>query len=351
MNKRPYWSKNFLFAMLAIALPLSIHTYAQEEEEEEEIYELSPFSIAADEDEGYIATTTLAGSRIRSNVRDLGASISIVTRDFLEDTGATDGESLLVFVGNLEVGGVLGNFSNSTPADSSTEQSRVNPQQGQRVRGLVRANLTRDYFQTDTPFDAYNTSRIVINRGPNSILFGLGSPGGVINNTTNKASIGIDFGEISVRFDANKGHRETLDYNKTLIRDRLAIRLNVLNEEIKFGQEPAYEDDKRVYIAWDSVLLENENSDVLGKTRFRGSFEDANIKRNPPDVVPPIDRFSAWWEGIGSQEDLNRILAVPGISLSDINNAVVTNAQVMAAVNVGLATPPAGVSVEDYAAS
>ena len=351
MNKRLRWSKRALFAMFAIALPLAIQTYAQEEEEEEEIYELSPFSIAAEEDEGYIATTTLAGSRIRSNVRDLGASISIVTRDFLEDTGATDGESLLVFVGNLEVGGVLGNFSNSTPADSSTEQSRVNPQQGQRVRGLVRANLTRDYFQTDTPFDAYNTSRITVNRGPNSILFGLGSPGGVINNTTNKASIGSQFGEISVRFDANKGHRETLDYNKTLIRDRLAIRLNILNEEIKFGQEPAYEDDKRVYIAWDSVLLENENSDVLGKTRFRGSFEDANIKRNPPDVVPPIDRFSAWWEGIGSQEDLNRILAVPGISLSDINNAVVTNAQVMAAVNVGLATPPAGVSVEDYAAT
>ena len=84
----------------------------------------------------------------------------------MQDTGATDGESLLQFVGNVEVGGVLGNFSNSS--GNETTESRINPQRGQRVRGLESAILTRDYFKTDIPFDAYNTTRVTVNRGPNS---------------------------------------------------------------------------------------------------------------------------------------------------------------------------------------
>jgi hypothetical protein len=85
-----------------VALPLAVQA---QEDDNEDIFELSPFSIEASEVDGYMAQTTLAGSRIRSNVRDLGASIAIITQEFMEDTGATDGESLLMFVGNVEVAG------------------------------------------------------------------------------------------------------------------------------------------------------------------------------------------------------------------------------------------------------
>ena len=168
-------------------LTTGLHVHAQDDGDDE-VFELSPFAVTAADDVGYRATTTLAGSRVRSNIGDLGASIAVITEEFMEDTGATDGESLLSFIGSMEVGGVLGNFSNSDGGNGTVE-SRVNPQRGQRVRGLVSANLTRDYFQTDVPFDSYNTSRVTVNRGPNSILFGLGSPGGVINNGLKRAYI------------------------------------------------------------------------------------------------------------------------------------------------------------------
>ena len=348
MITRLRWSKNALFAMLVVALPLSIHTYAQEEDEEE-VFELSPFTIDASEEEGYLATTTLAGSRVRSNLRDLGASISVVTQDFLEDTGATDGQSLLQFIGNVEVGGVLGNFSDVNINNASTNNTRINPQNSQRVRGLVNATLTRDYFNTNIPFDSYNTTRVTVNRGPNSILFGLGSPGGVINNTTKRATLGDDFGELSVRFSHRGGHRETLDYNKTLIRDRLAVRVAMLNEQIQYRQEPANEDDKRFFFAWDAVLFENERSSIIGNTIFRGSLESGSIRSNPPDVAPPRDGFSSWFEGIGDQDYLNRLLTVPGVSLANIPNAAVTKQQVLNAINTGLATVPAGSTADAYA--
>lgn len=348
MNKLLRWSKLWLLGfLLPVALPLAVQ--AQEDEDEEDVFELSPFSVEGSEDDGYMAQTTLAGSRIRTSVRDIGASIAIITEEYLEDTGATDGESLLANIGNVEVGGTLGNFANSN-GGTSTAETRENPQRAQRIRGLVSAITTRDYFQTDIPFDSYNTTRITVNRGPNSILFGLGSPGGVINNNTSKAQIGTDTGQLRIRIDHRGGHRESLNVNKTVIEDRLAFRVAMLNEKIKWKQEPAQETDQRFFFAWDSVLLENEGSDILGKTRFRGSFEAGEIDRNAPDVIPPTDGFSSWWNGLGTQEDVNRILSVPGVDFSDISNQALTQQQVIAAINAGIEVLPEGQDLNDYAA-
>jgi len=348
MNKLLRWSKLWMLGLLLpVALPLAVQA---QEDDEEDVFELSPFSVEASEDDGYMAQTTLAGSRVRTSVRDIGASIAIITEEYLEDTGAVDGESLLANVGNVEVGGSLGNFANSG-GGTGTQETRENPQRGQRIRGLVSAITTRDYFQTDIPFDSYNTTRVTVNRGPNSILFGLGSPGGVINNSTAKAQIGTDTGQVRFRVDHRGGHRESLNVNKTIVEDRLAIRVAMLNENIKWQQEPANESDQRFFVAWDAVLLENEGVDWLGKTRFRGSFEAGEIDRNAPDVIPPTDGFSGWWNGIGTQEDVNRILSVPGVGFNEISNQGITSAQALAAINAGIESVPEtwGGTTQEYA--
>ena len=96
-----------LFTVLPGGLPAQ--TVAQRESEEDKgIHYLSPFVINENEDAGYLPTNTLAGTRIRTKISDLGASIAIVTEELMEDLGGTDGESVLIYVGNMEVGGVLG---------------------------------------------------------------------------------------------------------------------------------------------------------------------------------------------------------------------------------------------------
>ena len=55
------------------------------------------------------------------------------------------------------------------------------------MRGLASADNTRDFFVTDIPWDSYNVDRIDIQRGPGSILFGLGSPAGIVNASMNSA--------------------------------------------------------------------------------------------------------------------------------------------------------------------
>ena len=116
----------------------------------------------------------------------------------MEDLGATDANTLLSYTANTEVGGSQGNFaggniSNTSRIDISAQ--RANPQNNQRVRGLFNADLTRGLFLTDIPFDSFNTSRVTISRGPNSLLFGIGSPGGVIDNSLKEAIFNENFNE------------------------------------------------------------------------------------------------------------------------------------------------------------
>ena len=56
---------------------------------------MTPFEVATSRDTGYQATETLAGTRIRTDLRDVGAAITVITKEFLKDVGATDSATLL----------------------------------------------------------------------------------------------------------------------------------------------------------------------------------------------------------------------------------------------------------------
>ena len=76
----------FMIPLLTIAFAPA---YGQDGEEGE-IMVLSPFSIVEDTDEGYLGRETLAGTRVKADVRDLGASITLLTDEFMDDIAAND---------------------------------------------------------------------------------------------------------------------------------------------------------------------------------------------------------------------------------------------------------------------
>jgi len=287
--------------ILASSLALSVPYSFSQDDENTDVYQLSPFVVTGEQDQGYRATSTLAGTRLKTSLKDVGQSISVLTEQFFEDTGATDAATALVYAMGTEVSGEQGNFADVNVGGSGNNSTsstalRSNPQQAQRVRGLARAELTRDYFLTDIPFDSYNTGQVTISRGPNSLLFGIGSPGGVIENSLNQASLGKDFGNASIRFGERSSFRASFDYNKILIEDRLAIRVSALTEETNFKQEPAFENDDRLFFAFQSTLAKNENSSFLGRTSLRGHYENGEIESNPISIIPPGNSIKDWFE-------------------------------------------------------
>lgn len=276
----------FAAAPLAFAQPAD----DPDEPDDQEVFELSPFSVTGDEDVGYQATSTLAGTRLKTNLRDIGSSISIVNEQFLQDTGATNLEDVLVLTPNTEIGGLSGNFSATQYAGAGNiipEGHRDNPSGGfTRIRGLAAADLTRNYFLTNVPFDTYNTDRIAVQRGANAALFGLGSPGGIVNATTVRANFSGNEGRVRLETDQYGTLRSSLRYNHEVLDDRLAIFVAGLYDKTKFEQEEAFSDDKRFYLSVTGKLTDSIRAHVSIEKGVRVSAR--------PDFVPPNDGITPW---------------------------------------------------------
>jgi outer membrane receptor protein involved in Fe transport len=258
--------------------------------DDEEIVFLSPFEITAERNAGYFATETLAGTRIRTDLKDVATSISVVTKEFMDDIGATDNTTLLQYLGNTEVGGTHGTYfggGNGTTIYDGTSITGNN-----RVRGLSSADGTRDYFLSNIPWDSYNVDRIDVQRGPNAILFGLGSPAGIINATTRNAQY-TNSGSAQARYGSYGSVRGTLDVNRTLIDNVLAVRIDGLWSNQKYQQKPAFKDDKRVYgtVRWDPKLFSPEFA-----TSIKAKFESGKINANMPHTTTPYDQVTTWFD-------------------------------------------------------
>src|SRR5262249_3949638 len=157
-------------------------------------------------DDGYQAMSTLAGTRLNTPLKDLGAAISIYTKQFMEDIGATDSNTLMIFATSMEGAGPGGNFAganndiNATDLDFNATRGSA---QTTRARGLAAPNYTRNFFSTSIAFDSYNTDGVTVNRGPNAMLFGVGSPAGVVETPLIRPDLQRNMNKVVVRYGNN----------------------------------------------------------------------------------------------------------------------------------------------------
>lgn len=257
---------------------------------DEESIVLSPFVVDASADQnGYRANSTLAGTRVRTDLKDVASAISVVTQQFLNDTGAKNNADLLVYTPSTEVAGIRGNFT-GVAQSGIYQENTVNP--STRVRGLDSADNTRDYFLTDIPWDGFNVGRVDLQRGPNSILFGTGSPAGIINTSVDEASFKTTY-HFENRIDQYGSFRNQISLNQELINGVLAIRVAGLKDDEKYEQKPAFKNDTRYYAAlrFDPKLFGDAN-----RTSIRIKYEDGKIRSNNPRQLPPADTITPWFK-------------------------------------------------------
>ena len=260
---------------------------------DEDVIVLSPFEVSSGNSDSYTAATTLAGNRLATELRDIGNAVTVITPQFLKDIGATDNKTLLQYTTNTEVGGFYGNFTGAGDGSHLDESPRfTNPNTNTRVRGLTSADNTRDFFLTDIPWEGYNVDGVDLQRGPNSILFGQGSPAGIINTRTKQASF-RDANEVSFRVGSWGSTRGTIDINKVLIKDELAARISTVRNDEKYKQDPAYSLQKRLYgaIRWEPAFLKKGSA----RTILKANIEYGDIGSNNPRQLPPTDRITPWF--------------------------------------------------------
>lgn len=235
---------------------------------------MSPFAVSTEGDSGYLAQNSLSGSRLNTSLADLAAPVSAFTAEFIEDVGLRSVEEMVVYLPSAEI-----QYQEANTANFTDDAAAI------RVRGLA-ATATVNYFPNSLRLDLYNTSRLDQSRGPNSILFGFGSPGGVINLSPNRASVGSTFGTAALAVRSHEGVRATLDYNRVLRRDRLAVRLAAVRDHGGTWRYNEYDRQDRVYLA--------AQYRFTPQTVIDAQFERGQVNKSNGTPAGATDAYSIW---------------------------------------------------------
>src|SRR5665213_3176530 len=264
---------------------------------------LSPFEVTTSRSSGYYTANTLAGTRLNNNIADLPSSITVVTKQQLEDTASVNINDVFRYEANTEgaqtytpVVLVRTNLSDALGGGGGTTGNYNSAiTSGFRVRGLSAADQEEDNFFSlnRIPFDAYNTDSIEINRGPNSIIFGTGSPAGIVNQERTQADTNKTSADITLTGKSWGGYRESLGANVPIIKDRLGIYIGQVYDSQGFKQKPSADITRRQYAAFTLYPFKNQ------KTKFNGSIERYANYANDPNGITPVD-FVTPWKNSGS---------------------------------------------------
>ena len=262
-----------------------------------EVVTLNPFSVDASKDIGYYAENTLAGSRLNTNVGDLAASITVVTKQQLDDTGAVDINDIFLYEANTEGAGNYtptfinrGNAADAVSGYSGDDGTPFTVATANRVRGLGTADTAQNNYPTISrlPFDAYNTNSVEINRGPNSMLFGTGGASGIVNQSTSEAALNQKKTQVSVRFGSYGAHRESISQNIPLGR-KVALFVAALYDAKGFPRKPSSEITRRQYAA---ITFQ-----PFARTKLTGSIEAFDNYNHRPNQNEPADFVTPWLTG------------------------------------------------------
>jgi iron complex outermembrane recepter protein len=188
-----------------------------EEEDEVEI----TVTAEREEEGGYRAPNSTVGTKTDTPIKDVPQSIQVIPRQVLEDQAETSFNDALRNVsgvsqaagGRIDVRGFRATDSIKTNGSSNDRGGTFT------IQGAESSNL-----------DLENVEQIEVLKGPASVLYGSGEPGGTINITTKQPEK-----EPSYRLQGRVGnfgfYRPSLDFTGPLTQDkRITYRLNAFYE-------------------------------------------------------------------------------------------------------------------------
>lgn len=137
---------------------------------------LSEIRVLAERIDGYDVKRSSTATRTGADVRDIAQSIQIVPRAVIDDQQLNDLTSVVMNVSGIQPGTTAGNRS-----ESFTIRGFRSSYYAVDSVMLSPAIETNDSFR-----DLANIERVEVLKGPASVLYGRGDPGGLINLVTKK---------------------------------------------------------------------------------------------------------------------------------------------------------------------
>lgn len=184
---------------------------------------LSPFTVEAGTEKGYLATQTLNGTRLKTDLRDVGSALTIFTEQMMDDLGANSIYDLMAFAPNTDP------FIMATSDITGNGNDFINIPTKFVSRGGASTVVSQDFFANNIPNDRFNSEALTFSRGPNAILFGLGNAAGAFVSSTKRAK-NANASAVEYQMDNRGSFRGTLDHNQVVKKNLLSLRYTGLYE-------------------------------------------------------------------------------------------------------------------------
>ncbi|MDR0353129.1 MAG: TonB-dependent receptor plug domain-containing protein, partial [Opitutaceae bacterium] len=264
-----------LFRLPVLAQQAGRETHTGENDDHDEIVEMSPFVVETRRDDGFVAASSLAGGRLAGDLKDTPAAYSVITKEFIEALGITDVEEANKWAVNV---------STSRGDGYSDLISRgINPV----VRGVASGGQQRNFFPSTFKPDSYNLDRYDFARGPNAILYGTGSLGGLVNVVTKQAVLRKTIADLGLQIGSWNRQRITGDFNIPVGRI-FAARVNVLRQKLDGWRDNEFDNRKAVDAAFTWRPVRN--------LRIQGEGEWGKFERNA--IITTIGDQVSGWDGV-----------------------------------------------------
>jgi hypothetical protein len=255
---------------------------------------LSPFEVVADA-RGYQATNTMSGTRLNSQLEDLGASISVITKEQMADLAMLDINDVFLYTGNTEGTGQFTQIDEVSGRGETTDATAGDPANANRIRGIGTRQRLQRQLRDEQP-RAARPARLRRRRdqprAPTRASSAWATHRAPSTSSARRPICSATARPISFRADSFDGWRSSIDLNRVLLKDRLAIRVS--------GAQGAYTG---------SISNHPESiPSVSTPCSFRRSSGRCSAlptsitkpKATRPNSIPPQDGVTAWREA-GSQ--------------------------------------------------
>ena len=166
---------------------------------------------------GYAAGTT-ASTKSGRSLLETPSSVTVVTTDQIEDTAANNLSEALGYAA-----GVVTEAYGADPRFDSISVRGADLQNQIYLNGLQFSRSTRPNYGAPS-LDLYGMERVELLRGPNSVLYGAGSPAGLVNLIQKRAQFDGDTTELGLHADGNGSYYVFGDANR-VVDDRFAYRI------------------------------------------------------------------------------------------------------------------------------
>ncbi|WP_335114218.1 TonB-dependent siderophore receptor [Nostoc sp.] len=242
--------------------------------------------VVTGEQDGYRVPNASAGTRTDTPLRDIPQSIQVIPQEVLRDQQVTSTAEALKNITGLTLSGAGGANTGTVDVQFKTRGFDGN---------AIRNGLPTGYAANS--IEVSNIERIELLKGPASVLFGQGSPGGTLNIIT-KQPLRDPFYAIEATLGNNNLYRGAVDLSGPLNNSKTVLyRLNT-----SYLDREATTDffNNRVFfiapvLRWDisektNLTLEADYTDQKTENGLRGLPAEGTVLPNPNGKIP-LNRY------------------------------------------------------------